>query len=265
MKIILYYQTFTDITPVIIKNSPVTHIHVAAIHFGKDENGDPYIHLNNYSPYNNKFDDMWEKMELATKLGIEVKIMIGGAGGAFTTLFSDYNVYYSFIKTLLRMKSFISGIDLDVEEKTDIKNIEKLILDLKKDFGKKFSVCFAPVQYSLQSDVPGMGGFSYKELIHSSVGKYINYFNGQFYEEYTKEAYMDVINNNYNSACVVMGMEGADNLEDRLSELHKLYIEYGENFGGVFLWEYCLGEPDWAEKIKNTQKRDFFETYCSII
>jgi hypothetical protein len=265
MKIILYYQTFTDITPVIIKKSPVTHIHVAAIHFGQDEQGNPYIHLNNYSPYNNKFDDMWKYMEQASKLGIEVKLMIGGAGGAFATLFSNYNIYYSFIKTLLIMKTFISGIDLDVEEETDIKNIERLILDLKKDFGQKFTISLAPVQYSLQRDVPGIGGFSYKDLIHSSVGKHINYLNGQFYEDYTKEAYMDVINNNYNSSCIVMGMEGTDNLKDRLSELHNLYIKYGEKFGGVFLWEYSLGMPDWAEKIKNTLTRGFIESYCSII
>jgi hypothetical protein len=265
MKIILYYQTFTDITPILVNNSPVTHIHVAATHFGTDDQCNPYIHLNNYSPYNEKFDKMWYDMEQASKLGIEVKLMIGGAGGAFTTMFSDYNVYYSLLKTLLKSKSFISGVDLDVEETTDINNIKKLIVDLKTDFENNFSICLAPIQYSLQSDVPGMGGFSYKELVYSPVGKYINYLNGQFYDDYTEQAYIDVINNNYNSSCIVMGMDGTENLEERLSDIHNIYLKYGDNFGGVFLWEYCNGDPKWAEKVKNVLKKTFFEKYCSSI
>ena len=32
----------------------------------------------------------------------------------------------------------------------------------------------APVQYALQNDEPGMGGFVYKDLLKSSVGKYID-------------------------------------------------------------------------------------------
>ena len=80
-RVILYYQTFSDLTPILIENSPVTHIHLSSIHFGEDTNGNPYIHLNNYSPYNDIFDSVWTNMERAASLGIKVKLMIGGAGG----------------------------------------------------------------------------------------------------------------------------------------------------------------------------------------
>lgn len=265
MKIILYYQTFTDISSVLIEDSPVTHIHVSSLHFGENEKGDPYIHLNNFSPYNSKFDDLWENMKKAVKLGIRVKLMLGGAGGAYTALFSNYPVYYSYLKELLVNKSFISGIDLDIEEEVNIKNVKKLILDLKNDFKNSFTISMTPVQYSLQSDVPGLGGFSYKDLVLSNVGKYINYLNGQFYDDYSKKAYDAVVDNGYNPEWIVMGMEGSDNLDNRLKEIHDIYLEYKDDFGGVYLWEYCLAHPDWAEKIKNQFKTSFFERLCTIL
>lgn len=254
-----------DITKIIVKDSPVTHIHLASIHFGENDQGDPYIHLNDFSPYNDCFDRVWKDMETATQLGIKVKLLVGGAGGAFTKLFSDYTVYYSFLKELLLNKSFISGIDLDVEEQVDIKDIQKLIIDLKVDLGENFTVCMAPVQYSIQTDVPGFGGFSYKQLIKSPAGKHIDYLNGQFYEDFSYEAYEDVIKNKYAPSCIVMGMEGTNNLTERLSIIHKLYLTYGDNFGGVYLWEYCLGDPNWATLVKNVLKRTFFEKICSIL
>ena len=265
MKIILYYQTFTDISPVLIENSPVTHIHVSSLHFGKNKQGDPYIHLNNYSPYNSIFDNVWENMKHAVSLGIRVKIMIGGAGGAFTALFSNYSVYYSYLKEFLINKPFISGVDLDVEECVDVSDIKKLIRDLKTDFKNSFTISMAPIQYSLQTDVPGLGGFSYKDLVLSNVGKYINYLNGQFYNDFSKESYEDVIENGYKSNWVVMGMEGTDNLKDRLKEIHNLYLKYGDNFGGVYLWEYCLADPSWAQQVKDQLKTSWFERLCSIL
>ena len=36
-RIIFYYQTFTDLTPIIDKGI-VTHIHLSAIHFGINQN-----------------------------------------------------------------------------------------------------------------------------------------------------------------------------------------------------------------------------------
>ena len=99
-KIIYYYQTFTTLKPILVKDTVVTHIHLSSIHFGvtDDSNKDPYIHLNDNHPDDPIFDNVWKELDEADKLGIEIILMIGGAGGAFAKLFSNYNVYYNLLK-----------------------------------------------------------------------------------------------------------------------------------------------------------------------
>ena len=46
-RIILYYQTFTSLKPILRKPVYVTHIHVSSIHFGTNPDSSLYIHLNN--------------------------------------------------------------------------------------------------------------------------------------------------------------------------------------------------------------------------
>ena len=45
----------------------------------------------------------------------------------------------------------------------------------------------APVQSSLEEDAPGMGGFIYKDLWLSPEGSLIDYFNGQFYGDFSQK------------------------------------------------------------------------------
>ena len=71
-RIIMYYQTFTSLKPVLLTQSPLTHIHISSIHFGYDQDNNPYIHLNDNSPYYYMFDNVWKEVEEATKLGIKV-------------------------------------------------------------------------------------------------------------------------------------------------------------------------------------------------
>ena len=58
-------------------------------------------------------------------------LMIGGAGGAYTELFRDFKRYYPLLKQLLSKKTFIGGIDLDIEESVDINQVKMLIRLLK--------------------------------------------------------------------------------------------------------------------------------------
>ena len=59
-KIIYYYQTFSDLTPILIENPIVTHIHISSIHFGIDnKTKQPYIHLNDNEPNDPKFNKLW--------------------------------------------------------------------------------------------------------------------------------------------------------------------------------------------------------------
>ena len=238
-KIIYYYQTFTDLSPILNKNI-VTHIHLSAIHFGV--NNMPYIHLNNYSPNNKIFDSVWKQLQMAHNSNIKIILMIGGAGGAFTNLFNDFNTYYPLLKKTLESYSIISGVDLDIEEFVDINNVKMLINQIKKDF-PKFTISMAPVQYALQTNNSGMGGFVYKDLYNSLEGKYIEYFNGQFYNDYTFDAFDDCVNNGYPSNKIVMGMITGQDFNNNLKELQKIKAKY-PNFGGVFIWEYYNAPPD---------------------
>ena len=240
-KIIYYYQTFSGLDKILYPNNPVTHIHLSAIHFGNNSDESPYIHLNDFPPTNKKFDSVWNDLQKAETFNIKTIIMIGGAGGAFNTLFSNFNAYYSLLKELILQKKVIKGIDLDVEEFIELDDLKKLILQLKKDFGEKFIISMAPVQMSLQEDTPGMGGFIYKDLYNSPEGKLIDYFNGQFYVDYSENAYSQVIKNGYPPEKIVMGMISGEDYEKQLMKICNDY----KDFGGVFIWEYYNAPVDW--------------------
>ena len=244
-KIIYYYQTFTDLSPILVENTPVTHIHLSSIHFGLDNNT-PYIHLNDNKPTDDKFNQLWQDMQKAKSLGIKIVLMIGGAGGAYETLFNNFDIYYLLLKELLNNKRMISGIDLDIEEYVELENVKMLMCRIKTDY-PDFTISMAPIQSSLEEDVQGMGGFCYKDLWKSPEGSLIDYFNGQFYSSYTKESYDNCIANNYPSDMIVMGMCGCDDIEEKCQQLKE--ISKSSNIGGVFLWEYCLRNKGWADLI----------------
>lgn len=247
-KIIYYYQTFVGLNDILYKECPVTHIHLSSIHFGKNDNGEPYIHLNNNEPTDKLFDDVWKDLEEASNMGIKIVLMIGGAGGAYSELFNNFSVYYPLLCDLLNKKNIISGVDLDIEEGVELENVKMLINNIKTDYNN-YTISMAPVQYALQNNEPGMGGFIYKDLLESSVGKHIDYFNGQFYSSYTCDSYMECINNGYSRDMIVMGMCGSDYIEDDCEELKKI-ISSG-NIGGVFIWEYNLRSEKWEQTISN--------------
>lgn len=253
-RIILYYQTFCGLHKIINTNSSknITHIHLSSIHFGKDDKNNKYIHLNNYSPYNKIFDKVWKELEEINKKGIKIILMIGGAGGGFTSLFEDFDYYYSLLIDLIKTKNIISGVDLDVEEDIGLDNIKMIIKKIKNDLGNNFTISLAPVQSSLEYNYNGLGGFKYNDLLNSEEGKMIDYLNGQFYYDYSLNSYNKVINNNYISNQIVMGMiaSSKDNMEKNYQQVANIYEKYKDNFGGVFLWEYSL-YPDFVNDILN--------------
>ena len=266
-RIIYYYQTFCELNKILQKPCYVTHIHLASIHFGLDDNNKPYIHLNNYEPYNSKFDSVWTELEKATELGITVILMVGGAGSAFYDLFSNYKTYYPLLKELIQEKrNIIKGIDLDIEEEVDIEDVKMLINNINKDFGNEFIITMAPIQSSLEHDVPGMGDFIYKDLYKSEEGKLISYFNTQFYFDYSKTGYDQIVKNGYPAEKIVMGMITNQNIDNDYLELQKTFQEYHPNFGGVFIWEYFNAPDDWLDTIKKIFLERILENPdCSIL
>jgi len=244
-KIIYYYQTFVGLNDILNNsNNGVTHIHLSSIHFGLDEtNKTQYIHLNNNIPYDKVFDSVWNQLNIAKKQGIKVILMVGGAGGAFQTLFSDFETYYSLLKELiLNKKDIIDGIDLDIEEFVRIEDVERVIRKIKADFGEDFIISMAPVQYSLETDTPGMGGFVYKDL-YLNCGNLIDYFNVQCYSSYSFNSYNDIIKNGFPQEKIIIGSISNQDINNNLKVVKQIVSCY-PNFGGVFNWEYYDSPPD---------------------
>lgn len=257
-RIIYYYQTFTGLKKILEQNPIcVTHIIVSSIHFGYDKTK-PYMRLNDNIVTDNVFDNLWSDLKIAYNLGIKIMIMLGGAGGAYDVLFSNYNIFYKMLSDFIKSKPFISGIDLDIEETININFIKCLINQIDNDFGSNFSISMAPLGSSLIYNNTGMGGFSYKELYKSDEGKRINWFNGQFYGNYTYDSFNKVIKNNYDKMKIVMGMVAddltKDNFNNKVLEIKKIVKKY-EIFGGVYIWEYCNApnnnnQSNWAKMMR---------------
>ena len=255
-KVIYYYQTLNGLQG-LLDNGYATQINLSAIHFGTDSNNKPYIHLNDNNPYDHVFDNLWQQLEEAKQKNIQTILMVGGAGSAYQTLFSDFDSYYPLLYQLIKNKTMITGIDLDVEELVKLSDIKMLIRRLKADFGLGFQITMAPIAYSMESDNPGMGGFIYKDLFHSPEGSQIDYFNVQCYNSYSKELYDDIINNGYPPNKIIMGMIYGQNINNIICELEKIKHAY-PNFLGVFIWEYFQAPPGapqhpevWGQIMKN--------------
>ena len=246
-KIIYYYQTFTGLKNILHPNPTVTHIHLSSIHFGNSDNN-YYIHLNDNNPDNKIFDELWKELTLAHSYGIKIVLMIGGAGGAYIDLFNNFDIYYKLLCDMLNKYSIINGIDFDVEESIGLKNIEMLINKMKNDYNH-FTFSMAPIQSSLMRDINGMGGFVYKDLYNSNVGQYIDYYNTQFYYDYSKDCYDTIIKNEYNSKKIVMGMISSQNIDENYNIIKLLFKKYKNDFGGVFFWEYCQAPINWDTTI----------------
>lgn len=264
-RIIYYYQTFNGLQDIInSKKNYITHIHLSSFHFGYNLDGTPYIHLNDKTPDDPIFDNVWRDLIKCKSLGIKIICMLGGAGGAFTTLFSNYDLFFSILcKFIISKKDLIDGIDFDVEENIGLTNITKLIRDTMNTFDtnpdwkdketglSKFIITMAPVSYALEGSDSGMGGFSYKQLYQLPEGMRINYFNGQFYYgDFDLAHYKACISNGYPANKIVMGC--IENQFTDWTEYYKIIktikAEYPD-YGGTFYWEYCNKPDKWDKNV----------------
>ena len=248
-QLIFYYQTFISLKPLFDNNTLPTHIQISSIHFGKDENKNSYIHLNDHPPNSPIFNSMWKEIEIAHNLGVKIKLMIGGAGLAFQEMFSNFNLYYEMLKNVLKSHPYICGIDLDIEENVDLNNIIKLVNTLKTDFGNTFLISFAPVAFALQKNRTGMGGFLYNDLMNAIEDKIEN-LNTQFYYDFSVDSYNEVIQNGYKPSQIILGMTHNNNNEfEIVNNLCKKY----KDFKGIFFWELALLDNpiDWIKKMKS--------------
>ena len=256
-RVIYYYQTFVGLDKLWSHPHDVDVIILASIHFGT-ENGTPYIHLNDHPPTDKIFDKVWDQIDQFSTEGVEIILLVGGAGKAFADLFGDYTTYYQLLKQLIETKTCIKGIELDVEEVVDVKNIKMLINDLVRDFGENLIITMAPVSSAMINDRPGLGGFVYKDLYDSDEGKHISWFNVQCYGEFTEDTYENIIKNGYPPHKIVMGMISSDfdknTFHEAIDAVKKIKDKY-PSMGGIDNWEYFDSPPDsndpseWSKQI----------------
>jgi hypothetical protein len=255
MKTIYYYQSFVGLDKLIPKPNDIDVIIVSSIHF--DQNN---IYLNDNLPSDPIFNELWKQTNILSKEGVTIMLMMGGAGGAYQSLFQNFSVYYPLLIHLIKQKN-IQGIDIDIEEMVDINHVRMLIKHLVNDLGTNFIITMAPVGNSLIQDGPGMGGFSYKTLYQSDVGKYIHWFNAQCYGgTFSYGTYKQMIDNGYPPEKVGMGMMSGDftnkTFPNALQEVKKIINDYPQ-MCSVDDWEYFdappLGKKDpsqWATLFK---------------
>jgi hypothetical protein len=262
MKTIYYYQTFVGLQKLLDHIQDIDVIIVSSIHFARDKRNEPHIYLNDNIPDDPLFDTMWMETKEVSDQGKLVMLMIGGAGGAYTELFRDFDTYYPLLKKLLNEKTHILGVDLDIEEFVSLENVKRLIVELKKDFGTDFVITMAPVSESMMTDNSGMGGFSYKELVSSKEGQMIDRFHVQCYESFSFETYHNIIENGYPPEKIVMGMMSGQfdktNFQNALINVKECIKKY-PTMGGVYDWEYLDAPPDendcsfWAKLMKQCE------------
>lgn len=269
MKTIYYYQTFIGLSDVLQdENRSVDVIIVSAIHFGKNEDGSAYIHLNDHDPNDSLFDQVWLETKELNSVGVKIMIMLGGAGGAYDWLFQNgdnFSIYYQMLKDMIMKYPQISGIDLDIEEEVNIDDVKNLIRQLRIDFGNTFTITMAPVIDSLIFNEVGLGGFVYKDLYQSEEGKEIGWFNVQAYSQgdFSLDIFEEMIENGFPANQLVMGMISSEypTINDMKRFVKDLMIieEKYPMIMGVFNWEYFDAPPNskdpikWAQMIKKNE------------
>jgi chitinase len=180
-RVVVYYQTQysggTYVSPLGLtnNNTGVTDVEVGAIHL--DANS--VVHLNDTPPSDPTFDQMWADLAAMQAKGVRVNAFIGGAAaGSFQRLDTDFATYYPLVKNLITTYH-LDGVDLDVEESMSLTGIERLIDQLRTDFGTSFVITLAPVVPDLNGG-SGLSGFNYDSL-YAARGSSISWFNTQFY------------------------------------------------------------------------------------
>ncbi|MGW5341630.1 glycosyl hydrolase family 18 protein [Streptomyces sp. NPDC004050] len=253
--VVAFYQTGTttgDGTPY-VSPAPLAGyadvVEVAAFHLN-DPAQFPILTLNDDAPSAAKYAPMWRDVAALQAKGVKVTALLGGAApGTYTRLDADFDMYYPPIRDALRTYE-LDGIDLDIEETFTEATAERLVNQLRADFGPNFLITLAPVPGDLTA-APGSGlpDVDYRTL-EANVGSKINWYNAQFYCDNGNLAdtsdYDAVIQNQFPASKVVAaaitnstlncaGFVDMPTLQNTLRSLANRY----PGFAGAAGWEYA--------------------------
>lgn len=274
-RVVVYYQkqfvngstgAYISPLPLVTEHTGVDVVNLAAVHMNADE-----LKLNDLLPDDPSFDTMWAELRQIQAEGVAVVGMIGGAQNAtWQSLTDDYDVQYARLHDFVTTHS-LDGIDLDVETETDISVVERVIADLRADFGSTFLVTLSPVTAALVGE-DNLSGFDYDDL-YASSGQAIDWFNTQFYcgwGDPTPDEYGAIVDYQSTrgagipaSKIVMAVLTNPDNcgsgwipLAELTASIQQITAET-PTFGGVAGWEYfnsLPGGPDapweWAAEMR---------------
>ena len=253
----LYTQTFpkngagkftvADIKRIISAANPSTKLvfFISSLHFGRNDDGTAYLHLNDTDVHD--LDYFFRALVPLHNGNVEFRMMLGGAGGAYNALYTDYSAFMNLLLYFLNKYSFISGIDLDIEEELHpnkdqaLARVKQIINDVCSGTIKGFTITLAPIAGTLTTGSVGMGGFSYLELRRSPEWAKVEALNVQAYGEYDVRIFQRIVEAGFEPNELRMGMLGdeyqaANNFETALAEVEKIGRAYPAVRGAV-LWE----------------------------
>ena len=269
--IALYTQTFptdadgkfttSDIEKIIAASDPDKKLifFISSLHFGRNTDGSPYLHLNDTDV--NQLDYFFRSL-IPLWSGVEFRVMLGGAGGAYNALYTDYKAFIDLLLQFLKKHPFLSGIDLDIEEELDpdpntaLDRVKQMINDISAGTTKDFAITVAPVASSLSPGTTGMGGFDYTKLKASQEWEKVEALNVQAYGEYSLDVFESIINAGFAASEIRMGMLGdefgsTNDFEEAMTQLTKINDAYPETRGAI-LWETGdtrIGPGLWAAAV----------------
>ena len=271
-RVVVYYQTqysngtYVSPLPLLTNNTGVTDVEVAAVHL--DDNS--VVHLNDDPPDSAKFTQMWQDLGTMQAQGVHVLAMVGGAAqGSFQRLDTQFDTYYPLLHNLITTYH-LDGVDLDVEEDMSLAGMERLVDQLRTDFGAGFEIALAPVASALDGG-GNLSGFSYDSLMQDR-GSSISFLNAQFYSGFgsmaTTDDYESILGRGLVPASKLVAgtLTSSDNgsgfvpIETVQSTVRSLVSAHSD-FGGVAGWEYFNSLPggpsapwQWATAMSTAQQ-----------
>jgi hypothetical protein len=246
-RVVVYLQSQHSWNLIPSCSANLTAINISSFHFGfsNDPVPVPYIHLNDNLPGDPMFGALWKNMQGAQENGVLMIAMLGGAGGAYTTLFGpgNYDTFYPILVSTLKEYNF-NGVDLDVEESVSLANMQQLISDLRRDFPTNFYITSAPVCSSLIEGQDPFAGINWADLKAD-----IDWFNVQFYSGFgtleSTDDYNAIIKAGYAPQQILGGAltnssngSGYVEIATVCATLSALNQKYAGQLGGTMGWEF---------------------------
>ena len=241
MKRVIYYLTENyNEYEIKIYNTYISHIHLGNFTF-KNNN----LYLNDFSPNDTKYDDLWFDLGISIEKNKICIIHLDAEN-----LFENYDNNYKLLCDLINNKNIIiKGIDIDLENKLSLKDTIKFITDIKKDY-PNILIVLSTIGYSMcvkdnDTKYDNDKIWSYSLFNKLKIENYIDYYSCNFDEDdFTMDSFEDMINNGFNESKLVMGCR-SKNFDgyDNYFELNKIKKKY--NIGGTFIKYYHTAPYKW--------------------